>query len=221
MYASAMLRANLSSYLGGNFNCNNIIQGTAPRVKICYTTGNLRRKCVRTGSALGLRELLWNCEKCRKRARELPDMKSALERGGGVMEKLTQKGRLREFHCINRFHLRTRGRGSKNSKILRISYLEAPQGQSLFLSLSVPYERPFLWRDKHRYSRPVALRSFRPAHALCERHARSVGIFVRAWRREENKKKTLRRAKSMSGNTTDTHYRFSSMPAVKRSRVVK
>ena len=48
------------------------------------------------------------------------------QRGKGVMEKRTWYARFSEFYCIKLFQVQTRGRGSKNTKILQTSFMESP-----------------------------------------------------------------------------------------------
>ena len=46
----------------------------------------------------------------------------SVSEGGGE-----DTGRLREFYCMNQFQMRTRGKGSKNPKILWTSLMEDPE----------------------------------------------------------------------------------------------
>ena len=55
-------------------------------------------------------------------------MTSALQGEGGIKDRQTKEGRLRELYSMNKFQMRRiRGSGSKkNHKILRSSHMEAP-----------------------------------------------------------------------------------------------
>ena len=50
------------------------------------------------------------------------------------MEKRTLYGRLCEFYGINQFQMRTRGRGSKNTKLLQKSFMDVPLAAQRFVS---------------------------------------------------------------------------------------